>query len=215
MISRKMTTSSWVFSLTGVRRLSSSARIALKTKPLAKLWNLGRIINIKFIFIILWQTRKIKSLFNDKDKNVHKSNLVYHGECACGTHYLGETVEKCESLNTQTLLMTLNISDILVKNPSHSFSGELFFSTTFHKRRIVEGLMIQQRYPRQQLSEQTSSFICFETFPIENELKYEQCDAGGHLTPMKTLNSKAFIPFMFKIIYSTHFQAIWEIRLKL
>ena len=36
------------------------------------------------MFIILWQTRKIKSLFTPKDKNRHKSNVIYRAECTCG-----------------------------------------------------------------------------------------------------------------------------------
>ena len=42
-------------------------------------------------FVILWQTRKIKSLFNHSDKNLYKSNVVYRDECTCGETYIGET----------------------------------------------------------------------------------------------------------------------------
>ena len=38
----------------------------------------------RFMFIILWQTRKIKSLFTPKDKIRHKSNVIYRAECTCG-----------------------------------------------------------------------------------------------------------------------------------
>ena len=43
------------------------------------------------IFEVIWLTRKIKSLFNLKDKNVHKSHVVYEGNCDCGAKYEGET----------------------------------------------------------------------------------------------------------------------------
>ena len=39
----------------------------------------------------IWQTRKIKSMFKLKDKNYHKSHLVYEGQCSCGEKYIGET----------------------------------------------------------------------------------------------------------------------------
>ena len=42
---------------------------------------LNAFTNFKYIFITLWQNRQIKSLFNLKDKNLHKS---YEGEWACG-----------------------------------------------------------------------------------------------------------------------------------
>ena len=38
------------------------------------------------IFEVIWLTRKIKSLFNLKDKNVHKSHVVYEGNCDCGVN---------------------------------------------------------------------------------------------------------------------------------
>jgi len=33
---------------------------------------------------------KIKSLFNLKDENRHKSNVIYRAECTCGETYIGE-----------------------------------------------------------------------------------------------------------------------------
>ena len=43
-------------------------------------------------FNIVWNTRKIKSLFNYKDKVSHYSCIIYRGICSCGTDYIGETV---------------------------------------------------------------------------------------------------------------------------
>ena len=40
----------------------------------------------------LFETRQIKSLFNNKDKNTHRSKVVYKGDCSCGVDYIGETV---------------------------------------------------------------------------------------------------------------------------
>ena len=53
---------------------------------------LNKFTNFNFIFIILWQTREINSLFNNKDKNTYRSKVVYKGDCSCGVDYIGETV---------------------------------------------------------------------------------------------------------------------------
>ena len=46
-----------------------------------------------YIFEVIWLTRKIKSLFNLKDKNVHKSHVatLIHMECNHRTTQLAET----------------------------------------------------------------------------------------------------------------------------
>lgn len=68
----------------------------------------------RFMFIILWQIRKIKSLFNLKDKNQRKSDVIYRAECTCGETCIGETkrnfvVRKAEhrALITPRLPVTL------------------------------------------------------------------------------------------------------------
>ena len=65
-----------------------------KNEKLSKTFiaKLNKFTNFKFIFIILWQTRQIKSLFNNIDKNTHRSKVVYKGDCSCGVDYIGETV---------------------------------------------------------------------------------------------------------------------------
>ena len=40
---------------------------------------------------IIWNTRKIESLFNNKDKVQHLSCVIYKGVCSCGADYIGET----------------------------------------------------------------------------------------------------------------------------
>ena len=57
---------------------------------------LNSFTNFKYIFIILWQTRQIKSLFSLKDKNLHKSHVIYEGECSYGEDYVGETMRNLE-----------------------------------------------------------------------------------------------------------------------
>ena len=57
---------------------------------------LNNFTGFKHIFIVLWQTRQIKSLFNLKDKNTHRSHVVYKGDCSCGVDYIGETRRNVE-----------------------------------------------------------------------------------------------------------------------
>ena len=48
--------------------------------------------NRKVRFNIIWNTRKIQSLFNNKDKVQHLSCVIYKGVCSCGTDYIGEAI---------------------------------------------------------------------------------------------------------------------------
>ena len=40
--------------------------------------------------------KKIKSLFNYKDKVSHYSCIIYRGKCSCGPDYIGETVRNAQ-----------------------------------------------------------------------------------------------------------------------
>ena len=48
--------------------------------------------NYRVKFNIVWNTRKIKSLFNNKNKVSHYSCVIYRGICSCRADYIGETV---------------------------------------------------------------------------------------------------------------------------
>ena len=52
---------------------------------------LEQFTNNKFKFLITWKTRKIRSLFTLKDKNLYPACLVYKGVCSCLEDYIGET----------------------------------------------------------------------------------------------------------------------------
>ena len=45
----------------------------------------------KFIIRIVWKTRKIRTLFNLKDRNIYPDSVIYKGTCKCGSTYIGET----------------------------------------------------------------------------------------------------------------------------
>ena len=42
--------------------------------------------NDKVKVIIMWNTQKINSLFNNKDKVKHHSCMIYRGICSCGAY---------------------------------------------------------------------------------------------------------------------------------
>ena len=48
--------------------------------------------NVKVRFNVIWNTRKIQSLFNNKDKVQHLSCVIYKGVFFCGADYIGETI---------------------------------------------------------------------------------------------------------------------------
>ena len=46
--------------------------------------------------IIIWNTRKVQPLFNNKDKVKHHSCEIYHGTCSCDADCIGETIINSE-----------------------------------------------------------------------------------------------------------------------
>ncbi len=78
----------------------------------------------RFMFITLWQTRKIKSLFNLKDKNGHKSNVIYRAVCNCGKTYIGETKRNFTVRRAEHENKTHNSEPArhLAKNPDHLYT---------------------------------------------------------------------------------------------
>ena len=134
------------------RRMKSQAK-----KFISKL---NSFTNFKYIFIILWQTRQIKSLFSLKDKNLHKSHVIYEGQCSCGENYVGETVRITEHSN---ICHTSEPARHLSENPNHSFQWRVLCSArSYFKRKIIEGLIIQQRSPT--LNKQVNCYVA-QLFP--------------------------------------------------
>ena len=52
--------------------------------------------NDKVKVIIIWNTRKIQSLFYNKGKVKHHSCVIYRVICSCGADYIGETIRNSE-----------------------------------------------------------------------------------------------------------------------
>ena len=111
------------------------------------------------------ETRQIKSLFSLKDKNLHKSHIIYEGECSCGENYVGETMRNFEVRITEhsNICHTSEPARHLLENPSHSFQWRVLCSArSYFKRKIIEGLIIQQRSPT--LNKQVNCYVA-QLFP--------------------------------------------------
>ena len=53
----------------------------------------------KFDFRIKWVTKKVKSLFQLKDRNSYPSCVIFKGVCSCRDDYVGET---CRNTTTRS-----------------------------------------------------------------------------------------------------------------
>ena len=85
--------------------------------------------------------------------------------CSCGVDYIGETVRNLavRIAEHSNPTHTSEPAKHLRENPSHSFTWRVLSSAqTFHKHRILEGLMIQQFRPS--LNKQVISYV-FKLFP--------------------------------------------------
>ena len=113
----------------------------------------------KFNFHILWQTRKIETLFKLKDKNIHPSHVIYIGTCTCNQAYIGETarnlkvrVNEHSDINKQS-----EPAKHLKTHTEHKFTWDIL--TTAHswtKSKIKEAFYIARFNPV--LNKQVQSF---------------------------------------------------------
>ena len=97
---------------------------------------------------------------NEKKKNTHRSHMVNKDDCSCSVDYIGETRRNVEvRINEHS--NPSNDSEParhLHENPTHSFSWRILCTAqSFHKCRIIKGLIIQQWSPS--LNKQVHSYI--------------------------------------------------------
>ena len=119
----------------------------LSKKFIAKL---NSFIDNKYSLHILWQIRKIKSIFKLKDKNQHPFHVIYEGDCSCGESYIGETMSNEEVRTAEHNDTTLNSEPArhLKQNKSHKFSWRLIYQARkLFKHKILEGLFIKKKTP--------------------------------------------------------------------
>lgn len=83
-----------------------------------------------------------RSLYNVKDRNMHKSHIVCRGYCSCGDSYIGETARNVQ-VRIHKHSNTSNHPEParhLRENPSHSFGWHILCTAkSFHQRKIFEG----------------------------------------------------------------------------
>ena len=139
----------------------------VESKKLLK--KLNTYTKCRFDFFIMWQTRKIESIFKlKKKKKTHLSHVIYKGECICEQTHIGETARNLEvrakehsEVNKQS-----EPAKHIRKHPNHKFTWEVL--TTVHswlKRRIKEVFCIARFRP--ELNKQVSAItVPLTLFPM-------------------------------------------------
>ena len=101
----------------------------------------------RFNFFIIWQTRKMESIFKLKDKITHPPHVIYQGKCTCGQTCIGNLevrVNEHLDVNEQW-----EPAKQISKHPNHKFTWEVL-TTTAHswlKRRVKEAFYIARSRP--------------------------------------------------------------------
>ena len=119
--------------------------------------------NNKYSFLIVWKTRKIRSLFPLKDKvNIsHCSNVIYEGVCTCDNNYIGIT-DRNSSLRFEEHNNPNNKSEPakhLKSNDGHTFTWRILSKSSknnTHKGKILEAFFIKANRPT--LNNQTDNY---------------------------------------------------------
>ena len=111
--------------------------------------------NNKFVFFtsgrvkfnVVWNTRKIQSLFPLKDKVQHLNCVIYKGICSCGQTYVGETIRNCKIRYNEDNDTNKNSEPAkhLATNFEHEFSWFILARAPVNtlKRRILEAYFIK------------------------------------------------------------------------
>ena len=102
-----------------------------------------------FNFFIIWQTRKIESIFKLKDKNIHPSHIIYKGTCNCGQTYIGETARNLEvRVNEHSDVKHIKV---IKEHTNHKFSWNVLATAhSWTNRRIKEAFYIARFHPQVQ-----------------------------------------------------------------
>ena len=116
----------------------------------------------KFQFRIIWNTKKIRSLFPLKDRNQHRSCVIYEGTCTtCSKKYIGETERNAAIRWTEhnTPSTKSDPAKHLLAHPDHTFTWTIIASAPKNefRRRILEHLHIAKYRPT--INEQLNSDI--------------------------------------------------------
>ena len=107
----------------------------------------------KYKFVIIWNTRNIRSLFPLKNRVEHISCVVYEGTCSCGEVYIGETDRiadiRFHEHNTPSPKQNSDPAKHLIANPTHTFTWKVLTSAprNYHRRKILESYFIAKMKP--------------------------------------------------------------------
>ena len=116
----------------------------------------------KYNFRIIWNTKKIRALFPLKDRNLHRSSVIYKGICqTCNEEYIGNTDRIADIRWTEhnTPSKRSDPAKHLLTNPDHSFTWTIIASAPKDrfKRTLLEHLHIAKYQPT--INEQVTSDI--------------------------------------------------------
>ena len=102
-------------------------------------------------FAIIWQTKKLTSMFRLKDNNIHPSHVVYHGTCAdCSAPYIRESCRNFETRKQEHEDATKQSEPArhLRENPYHHFNWRVIaIAHPLGIRRILESMFIAKFQP--------------------------------------------------------------------
>ena len=105
----------------------------------------------KVILIVLWSTRNINILLSLKDKVMHRSCVIYEGQCSCKLSYIGETKRSSEVRwrEHDDPADKTEPAKHLMENASHKFTWKVLSAAPSHfrRRRILEAFFITIRKP--------------------------------------------------------------------
>lgn len=177
-------------------------RIVQKTRNRGRILLFSSFTNNHFLPIILWQIRKIKTLFNLKDKNSHRSRMVYFRECSWGESYIGETVRNFELRKAELDSSKHNSEHArhLKNNSAHSFTWNVLVDeNSLFKRKIVEGLINQKRPC---LNKQVNFLKRKKRIPSWNCLRHkkDRCRRCLYFNNDDVLKSKTFCNFILVLL---------------
>ena len=122
---------------------------------------LNYITNEKCKFNVVWNTKKVQSLFPLKDKVDHSSFVIYQGDCYCDLNYIGEKVRNAnirwnehEYKNSKS-----EPGKHWKENPTHKFTWTIISKApeNFRKCRVLETYFIKTICPT--LNEQLDNDI--------------------------------------------------------
>ena len=108
--------------------------------------------NYRVKFNTVWNTRKMKSLFNYKDKKCHYICVIYRGICLWGADYIGETVLNARLLwnkNENGIDKNSECAKHLNKSDNHEFKCSILSLApkVSFKRKILEAYFIKKLNP--------------------------------------------------------------------